>query len=39
MKSEARNTIECFKLQKYENIKGKKMKTKQNKEGTNFEKI
>ena len=37
MKSEARNVIECFKLQKYENTKGKKMKTKQNGEGTNFE--
>ena len=37
MKSEARNITECFKLQKYENIKGKKMKTRQNGEGTNFE--
>ena len=37
MKNEARNVTECFKLQKYENIKGKKMKTKQTGEGTNFE--
>ena len=33
-----RNVIECFKLQKYENTKGKKMKLKpKNSDGTNFE--
>ena len=37
MKNAVRSDIECFKLRKYENIKGKKMKTKQNGEGTNFE--
>ena len=37
MKSEAKNDIECFSQLKYENTKGKKMKTKQNGDGTNFE--
>tara|TARA_B100000424_G_scaffold200857_1_gene158009 strand:+ start:1206 stop:1679 length:474 start_codon:yes stop_codon:yes gene_type:complete len=37
MKNAVKSDIECFKLRKYENIKGKKMKTKQNGEGTNFE--
>ena len=37
MKSEAKNDIECFSQLKYGNTKGKKMKTKQNGDGTNFE--
>ena len=37
MRSAVKSDIECFNQLRYENIKGKKMKTKQNGEGTNFE--
>ena len=37
MRSVVKSDIECFNQLRYENIKGKKMKTKQNGEGTNFE--
>ena len=37
MRNAVKSDIECFNQLRYENIKGKKMKTKQNGEGTNFE--
>ena len=37
MRSAVKSVIECFNQLRYGNIKGKKMKTKQNGEGTNFE--
>ena len=37
MRNAVKSDIECFNQLRYENIKGKKMRTKQNGEGTNFE--